>query len=408
MPKLSNNLDPDLPKGVHVAPVPGITVQIISQDKKAFPNHVSPDKEPTTEDGELSGYFSSRTITTYIAVTNDTPFSIHLRVDRPYPVKMDCSKLQFEISIDGKFVWDAWCHRPRYHGNGSVWEEIISGMKLGKGRGCEIKDFKFMGLKTNDACPSYTTFERIRKSMEKIGNIEIKVYRTMNGKKGGDVKNSKKGFLNKNSVEVPEKALKGAEAKSHGTALDAGRRTTRGDVWRDATHHGEHPIAIFRFLYRSEEALKSLHIIDRTPKPSRPSSPDSDCHSDGGLTAAQAKQVEDLMKAFRKKVGAGGKSSSRKRIKREDDEPESSQRVQKRRRVEKVKGKAVVDLTGGDSEDEQNGEGRVDEVEQTSNLVMSDKRSNFVKLDDDDERENLFVLDNPEDLIDLEEILLEE
>lgn len=54
--------------------------------------------------------------------------------------------------------------------------------------------------------------------MEKIGNIEIKVYRTMNGKKGGDVKNSKKGFLNKNSVEVPEKALKGAEAKSHGTA----------------------------------------------------------------------------------------------------------------------------------------------------------------------------------------------
>lgn len=64
-------------------------------------------------------------------------------------MKMDCSKLQFEISIDGKFVWDAWCHRPRYHGNGSVWEEIISGMKLGKGRGCEIKDFKFMGLKTS-------------------------------------------------------------------------------------------------------------------------------------------------------------------------------------------------------------------------------------------------------------------
>lgn len=155
---------------------------------------------------------------------------------------------------------------------------------------------------------------------------------------------------------------------------------------------------------RHVEALKSLHIIDRTPKPSRPSSPDSDCHSDGGLTAAQAKQVEDLMKAFRKKVGAGGKSSSRKRIKREDDEPESSQRVQKRRRVERVKGKAVVDLTGGDSEDEQKGEDRVDDEEQTSNLVMSDKRSNFVKLDDDDERENLFVLDNPEDLIDLEEI----
>lgn len=54
--------------------------------------------------------------------------------------------------------------------------------------------------------------------MDKIGKIEIKVFRTMYGKKGGDVANSKKGFLDKKTRVVPEKALKGADAKSHGTA----------------------------------------------------------------------------------------------------------------------------------------------------------------------------------------------
>lgn len=155
MPRRQNALDPDLPKGVHVQPMPGITAQILTQDKAAFPNYPSPDPETSTEEGDLAGYYIARTITTYIAVTNNTPFSIHLRVDRPYPKKMDCSKLQFQIFVDGKFVWDSWCHRPRYDANGNVWEEIIGGMKLGKGRSCEVNDFKFMGLKTSKLAESF-------------------------------------------------------------------------------------------------------------------------------------------------------------------------------------------------------------------------------------------------------------
>ncbi|TGO87593.1 hypothetical protein BPOR_0216g00030 [Botrytis porri] len=336
MSRRKDFLDLSLPKGVHSPPVPGITTQIISQDKKAFPSYPSPDKEAIVEGDELSEYFSVRTVTIYIAVTNNTPFSIHLRVDRPYPVKMDCSKLQFEIFIDGKFVWDAWCHKPRYQENGNVWEEIIGGLKLGKGRSCEIKDFKFMGLKTNEESMSYTAIQRIGESMAKIGKIEIKVYRTTYGKKGGDVKNSKKGFLTKKNREVPEKALKG-EAKSHGWMKGerqseemCGERPTNMVNFQSsffasyiaqkvcaAQANEEESIANLNTL--DTEALKSLHIIEYTPDSSRSSSPESEDQTSRGLSAAQAKQVEDLLKSFRKSAGGGGGSSSRKAIKREDE-----------------------------------------------------------------------------------------
>ncbi|ATZ49819.1 hypothetical protein BCIN_05g02230 [Botrytis cinerea B05.10] len=438
MPRRNDFLDLSLPKGVHAAPVPGITAQIISRNNKAFPSYPSPDKEAIVEGDELAEYFSTRTVTTYIAVTNDTPFSIHLRVDRPYPQEMDCSKLQFEIFVDGKFVWDAWCHKPRYQENGSVWEEIIRGLKLGKGKGCEIKDFKFMGLKTNEESMPYTALQRIRKSMAKIGKIEIKVYRTTYGKKGGDVKNSLKGFLTKNNREVPETALKG-EAKSHGTTLDEGRKTIRGDVWRDTNKHGELPIIIFRFLYRSEEALKSLHIIEHSPAPSRSSSPENEYHDSTELSAEQTKRVEDLLRSFRKPAGRGGgpsnqmkrkkenESGSRKRIKREE-EPESSEMAAKRRRAEKGKGKAVtIDLTADNSGDDQKsgssemvakrrraekGKGKAVIIDLTAdsggedeekfkvpNVVIDDQEPEVVNLikdedDVDDKDDDLFVQDN--------------
>lgn len=54
--------------------------------------------------------------------------------------------------------------------------------------------------------------------MNKIGKIEINVYKTKYGKPGGDVMNNKLAFRNKSNINVPERALKGAEAKSHGTA----------------------------------------------------------------------------------------------------------------------------------------------------------------------------------------------
>lgn len=50
-----------------------------------------------------------------------------------------------------------------------------------------------------------------------MGLIEVRVFREMYGRKGGATTASSNGFI-RNSIEVPEKSIKG-EAKSHGTAF---------------------------------------------------------------------------------------------------------------------------------------------------------------------------------------------
>ncbi|APA09889.1 predicted protein [Sclerotinia sclerotiorum 1980 UF-70] len=391
------------PKGIHHSWVPGITAQIISQSGEAFPNHDVRENEPIIAGDENAEYYRLHTITKYIAVTNNASFSIHLKVDRPYPRKMDCSRLQFEILVDGEFVWNEWCSRPDYqrHGKG-VWEAVVDGMKVGKGRSCEVSGFRFSAIKTNDdERPNSTVLQRIKASMSKIGKIEIRVYKTKYGKVGGDVMNNKKAFRNKHNINVPERALKGAEAKSHGTALGEARKTSRGTVLSNVQKHDERPMVIFVFLYRSEEALKAMRIIERTPSPSRSGSPEIIDHGSNGSTATHASlarqmaEIEQMRRELAEKmaslqrsstnsVGGGGQSRSRKRIKREDDDETGGSRgLAKRRRAEKGKGKITVDLTS-DSEDERAKSPRVSSDDEGP-------RSNELMEDEDDD---LFVRDN--------------
>ncbi|KAF7902452.1 hypothetical protein EAF00_002355 [Botryotinia globosa] len=394
--------NPRSPQGVYLPFVPGITAQIISNHGEAFPNYDSRESEPRITDEEDSEYFRLHTVTKYIAVTSDSSFSIHLKVDRPYPKTMEYAHLQFEILVDGEFVWNSWCARADYKRNGKfMWEETIDGMKVGKGHKCEISKFRFSAIKTNDDRPNPTAFQRIKDSMNKIGKIEINVYKTKYGKPGGDVMNNKLAFRNKSNINVPEIALKGAEAKSHGTALGAGQKTSRGKVFSNAQKHDERPMIVFRFLYRSEEALKSMQIIEHTPTPSRSSSPEIEDHAGNNLTAAQAnlaKQMADLetqkqqiaeqmasLQRLTTNSAGGGHTSARKRVKREyDDEPESSLAANKRRRTKMGRERVIVDLTG-DSDDEEVKAAKMD---------SKDKERKAIKLDDDEEEDSVFVTDN--------------
>jgi len=48
--------------------------------------------------------------------------------------------------------------------------------------------------------------------------IEVKVYRETCGKKGGPTEGAAQDFMARGIMQVPERALKGGDAKSHGTA----------------------------------------------------------------------------------------------------------------------------------------------------------------------------------------------
>ncbi|KAI1089678.1 hypothetical protein F5B19DRAFT_495178 [Rostrohypoxylon terebratum] len=66
--------------------------------------------------------------------------------------------------------------------------------------------------------------------------------------------------------ELSEKTLKG-KAISHGTSFST-PETIVAPRFVDAERIGDRPIAIFRFHYRSRDALKREMIIPRTPSPS--------------------------------------------------------------------------------------------------------------------------------------------
>jgi hypothetical protein len=66
---------------------------------------------------------------------------------------------------------------------------------------------------TDSETPDKAKIKRVAMRLQKVGTIEIKVYREWYGKKGGAAPGTGKGFFKADKV-IPEKALKG-DSKSH-------------------------------------------------------------------------------------------------------------------------------------------------------------------------------------------------
>jgi len=128
----------------------GINVTINSNGSP-LPEYPDPESAalpiPATLSKSAAVHQGLRTVSTYIPSTTGAPFSIHMPVAPPY--KIDCSKLHFDIRVDGKKVWTSTCGRPWLEKNGGRWEDEVRGVKEGKGRGCTVRDFKFVGIGTS-------------------------------------------------------------------------------------------------------------------------------------------------------------------------------------------------------------------------------------------------------------------
>lgn len=152
--------------------------------------------------------------------------------------------------------------------------------------------------------------------------------------------------------------------------LGAAEKTKRGEVWRTDKRDGEDfPQAIFKFHYRSTEALKQLYIIPRTPDPEVEENSDSNEDEDededdevekvlnsGDFAPAQLKALQSLLSKFAsasyaKSVGSGGKKRKQTAIKKEyAGKRAGGGRAAKRAR----NGPAVqIDLTGDDDDEEE-------------------------------------------------------
>ncbi|RDL33034.1 uncharacterized protein BP5553_08473 [Venustampulla echinocandica] len=341
----------------------GITAQILIN---GVPTEEYDDPDPIAPkhaDPAVARYISKHTISKYIVSETNQVFSIKLLVAKPYSNIMD-SKCGFHIVIDGVPAWTSTCARPRVKENGGTWEDEVMGVKVGKGRNCVVRNFRFAEITTNGNTPEIAKVKRMAQQLQKIGVIEIKVYRENYGILGGATPGDSSKFLNNKETDVPEKALKGGDAKTHGTVLGKAQKTMRGTVWTTQKKDGDdHPLVVFRFMYRSLDALKQLQVIPRTPSPSpsvsssfseselssRQSSPAPE-EEPGALTAEQNPQMEELMARFkaenqgRRSVSAeqgkvGSKKRNMKRIKKEhleDREPRKRRRASEKAKHEQV------------------------------------------------------------------------
>jgi len=294
----------------------------------------------------LSGEWQdARTVCKYIEAATDTEFSIVVTGEPEF--ERSSPSLICALYIDGKWVWEPiftepTLRRPKFR---SETKGIFVDMPTGRGDQSLLKKFKFAKIETTSDDARVGDLKNDTERMGKVGEILVKIYR---GDKGEPSQNKLTSFdpLGDGSGEVHEKALKG-QAKSHSVLLGPADEMVKTPLYHTTKRiDGDgFPIAIFKFKYRSREALKSLLIIERTPEPSVTPEPDEPINVDE-LSASQKAKLDKFLK------GLTGKNVSRpdRSVKREHDNGEGSSSGQERKRSRVSGQKIEIDLTGDDSD----------------------------------------------------------
>ncbi|KAI1418259.1 hypothetical protein F5Y13DRAFT_199328 [Hypoxylon sp. FL1857] len=205
----------------------------------------------------------------YIECKDDAPFSIHLKVTNQYKWAHRNQFLAIEVYIDGKWVNWVFCTQQEV-GLGD-WEHDVSyRAKRKSGQQAYSHSINAMQLSANENGHSGAVEEAdaneikhdLRK-LEHMGIIEVKFDVTKDDESDDDDDDDD------DSLEITEKALKG-KTISHGTrfsnpaeATKAPRKIASPKVDGIDLPKVGGPIAIFRFMYRSQESLIQEGIIAR-------------------------------------------------------------------------------------------------------------------------------------------------
>ncbi|KAF4618971.1 hypothetical protein G7Y89_g14876 [Cudoniella acicularis] len=197
-------------------------------------------------------------------------------------------------------------------------------------------------------------FARVRSDMklvEGLGEIIVHVHQTIESPFKDDYR--PKANIDGSVTEVSEKALKG-QAISHGVSFGPERRTYHPvDLKRTYPEGYNKPLAIFRFKYRSREALQQELIIPRSPSPDmvmlnlRDSNKGANRLSNRERLAQLKREMEQIKSEVKEEEQEGG-NGNRRGHKRSSNDAEiiTSGRAYKTSRGSN--GSVVVDLTDDD------------------------------------------------------------
>ncbi|KAF7521556.1 hypothetical protein G7054_g12413 [Neopestalotiopsis clavispora] len=308
--------------------VPGleVAVQINGADVKEYD---APDAGD--EDRDIP------TVTKYIECIDNAFFEIRMKIDHHYDWRhgkgSHCLSCQGHVDghwVSGKIVSEATTASIR--GRDTVDNAGVA----------VLHKLQFASIRTVDDAKK----ERVEKDMKTakdMGLIEVKFLR---GTQHGTIAFSKQ-HRQPDKFEFAEKALKG-KAISHGTTFRATERSRlpRYVDFRELPEDGGQPIAIFRFMYRSRDALKREMVIPRSPTPSPPRF--------NALSDAELRRL--ARERFNQLQDTPVKNENNRPIKRElgalydltGSVPQKKQRKGKMTRLESGRRVEVIDLSDDD------------------------------------------------------------
>ncbi|KAI2470387.1 hypothetical protein F4781DRAFT_390782 [Annulohypoxylon bovei var. microspora] len=243
----------------------GVTVVVAGRDATEY-------NDPDALEHQPNEAASCLTSTKYIECIDGANFSVNYHVSEYHNWGYRGHSLRFDLKVDGILVFSRITEKHHLidgHTIAKIYEKESYNRETRQWSG---QKFKFSAITTVDDVKK-DRVEGDMKIAKDLGIIEVKVYRCINK---GDCGPSNHGHNAIKSIgrELSEKALKG-KAISHGTSFSSPNiiKTPR---FVDATLLAEDngPIAVFRFHYRSRDALKREMIIPRTPSRSPTSRPD--------------------------------------------------------------------------------------------------------------------------------------
>ncbi|KAI8626794.1 hypothetical protein F5Y19DRAFT_466110 [Xylariaceae sp. FL1651] len=238
--------------------VPGleVRVQIGSKDATEYDERPATTQQPPGPDATCP------TVTKYIECISDAEFGIKTIIGDEYEWGYRGHSLRTTIRIDN------------YPASGTIFTENSSRhhcehVKRGKVAYCQQSrqwrryKFRFSDVSTTDDC----TKEQVAKDLQTarhLGLIQVSLSRCICQ---GSRPREKRPIKCDQKFELVEKSLKG-KAISHGISYSPGEQVaTREETITEGLPEDHGPIAVFRFLYRSRDALKQELIIPRSPSP---------------------------------------------------------------------------------------------------------------------------------------------
>ncbi|KAI0552813.1 hypothetical protein F4679DRAFT_533984 [Xylaria curta] len=236
---------------------PGLEVTIFTGGRTAK------EYDDPSETGEAHNKHP-RVVTKYIECKDNEPFRIHLKATDEYSWGFKDHILNFGAVIDGVWAKGELCGQE--YTKEEDWEREISYRVVKDPNDYAryiLQEFAFSSIiKADDVTDEQ--HESDMETIERLGTIEVKVHRAIvqdNGSIFVPGGNHPKDFI------ISREAVKG-RAKSHGTKFTRTQAAVKPQYIKClALREDDGPIAIFRFKYRSREALILEGI---TPSPQQP------------------------------------------------------------------------------------------------------------------------------------------